>query len=141
MAALGGNTARKITPSVDVESTPVIPTKASTTIYQGSALGSSSGAARALVAGDSFLGFALESATGGASDGTVSVKACARGVVTVSAITGASGVGDIGSTVYMSSDNDFTLTSSSNTAIGKILSYDPTNGFTVYFEAATVRSI
>mgnify|MGYP000929535331 CR=1 FL=1 len=142
MAALGANTARLITPTGKAGSTALLGVKASSTIYQGSALGDSSGAARALVAQDAFMGFALESATGGGSDGLVKVRACLEGYLTQSAITGFSGgVDDIGAAVYMSSDNDLTATSTNNTQIGKIFNYDATNGYTVFFQAVALRSI
>lgn len=116
---------------------------ASGKIYDGSAVGLTTGGnARALVAGDPFAGFASEgvdNSTGAA--GAKRVKVGRKGVVKL-AVTGVTGVlSDIGATVYASSDNDFTLTSTSNTAIGKVARIESGTTCLVTYESADLRSI
>lgn len=94
-----------------------LPVKASSTIYEGSAVGASAGYARALVAADQFLGFALAKAVGGTSDGDVRVNVRSAGRVQ---LTVTAAVTDIGADVYASDDGTFTLTATSNSFVGKI---------------------
>lgn len=95
--------------------------KASSTIYVGSAIGSSGGYARALTAGDTFLGFSLEKVVGLGSDGLVNVRVRTWGKIQLSVSSVA--VTDIGADVYASDDGTFTLTSTNNTLIGKVHRY------------------
>lgn len=89
-------------------------------IYEGAAVGLSGSFARPLVAGDRFLGFAearADNATGAAGD--VRVKVRPKGLV-VLPVTGVDGSDDLGKAVYASDDDTFTLTSTSNTLIGRV---------------------
>lgn len=94
------------------------PVKATSQIYMGSAVGLVSGYARALVAGDQFVGFALANKLGLATDGAVYVSVQTSGFVTL-AITSLA-VTDIGKVVYASADGTFTLTQSTNSPIGTV---------------------
>lgn len=98
-----------------------IPMVASDIIYEGSAVGdNASGYARPLVAADPFLGFAEQQVDNSAGvAGAKNIRVRERGKV-VAACTGVTGVGDVGTLVYMSDDDTFTLTSASNTLVGKI---------------------
>lgn len=112
-------------------------------VYEGAAVGesSSSGTGRPLVAGDVFLGFCIaktDNASGSASAKQIRVRQ--KGTVKL-AVTGVSGVADVGATVYASDDDTFTLSSTSNTAIGKIVRHVSSTTVMVRFEAAQVRSI
>lgn len=118
-----------------------IPAVASDIIYEGAAVGDSSGTARPLVALDAFLGFADRTADNSAgAAGAINVRCRQRGKV-VLPVVGAASTDDIGATVYASDDDTFTLTSSSNTAIGKVDSWVTGTTCVVYFEATQLRSI
>src|SRR5574340_429737 len=71
-------------------------------------------------------------------DKLVRVRNKARVILSVAGVTA---VTDEGSTVYASDDDTFTLTSTSNTAIGKITRYISGTTVEVYFEASSFRSI
>lgn len=120
-----------------------VPIIANDIVYAGSAVGESSsdGTARPLVAGDTFLGFCIEKCdnTGGAASAKL-VKLRDRGVVKL-AVTSVASTADVGATVYASDDNVFTLASTSNTAIGKIVRWITGTTCMVAFEAAYQRSI
>ena len=140
MATLSANTSRAYAVDVDGLETDhgVI---ASDIIYEGAAVGNSSGRARPLVAADSFLGFALRKADNSSgSAGDVSVRVAQQGVVEL-AITGVTGVGDLHSSVYASDDDTFTLTSTGNTSIGKVIRYISGTTCDVFFQANGVRSL
>ena len=94
------------------------PVKATSQIYKGSAVGLVSGYARALVAGDQFVGFALANVLGLASDGLVTVPVQTHGYVTLSITSLA--VTDIGKPIYASADGTFTLTQSTNSPVGTV---------------------
>lgn len=112
-----------------------LPVKASSKIYLGSAVGLSGDYARALVAGDQFLGFCEEGVDNAAGlDGALDVHVLTVGRVKV-AVTGVTGNGDIGKIVYASSDNDFTLTEGSNSPIGRILRVESGTTCVVAFQA------
>lgn len=120
-----------------------LPVIASDIIYKGSLVGdNASGYARPLVAGDPLLGIAeetVDNSAGGAGAKTVKVRQ--QWAMQVS-VTGVTGVGNVGATVYASDDDTFTLTSTSNTAIGKIIRFvGSTTVCVVYCEAAALRSI
>jgi len=132
-----------------------MPVKGATTIYGGSAVGDdATGLARQLVAADPFRGFAVAKAANVAdpnkpgftingialgADQAINVGLRIEGIIEVAAITGASGIGDIDKDVYMSDGNTFTLTSTSNTRIGRTLYY--LNGvFGIYFKASAAHS-
>lgn len=118
-----------------------LPVAATTKIYGGAAVGDSSGNARGLVAGDKFHGFAEEQAdnsAGGAGDIKVRVRTSGRIVLPV---TGVSGVGDIGKTVYASDDGTFTLTKSTNSPIGRIVRHESSTRVVVEFGAKMLTTI
>lgn len=94
-----------------------LPVKASSTIYEGSAVGINAGYARALVAADQFQGFALAKAVGGSANGDVNVNVRSAGRVQ---LTVTAAVTDIGADVYASDDGTFTLTATNNSLVGKI---------------------
>lgn len=123
----------------DIQELPVVATDI---IYEGAAVGdNASGYARPLVAADPFLGFAeckVDNSTGAAGDKSVRVRV--RGQI-VLAVTGVTGVGDVGEVVYASDDDTFTLTSTSNTAVGKVARYISGTTVVVAFEALPHRSI
>jgi hypothetical protein len=123
----------------DIQELPVVATDI---IYEGAAVGdNASGYARPLVAADPFLGFAeskVDNSAGAAGDKNVRVRV--RGQIVLS-VTGVTGVGDVGETVYASDDDTFTLTSTSNTAIGKVARYISGTAVVVAFEALPHRSI
>lgn len=101
-----------------------IPVIASDIIYEGAAVGdNASGYARPLQAADPFLGFAEQKVDNSAgAAGALSVRVTERGKLVVP-VVGATGVGDVGTAVYMSDDDTFTLTSTSNSLIGKVGRY------------------
>lgn len=111
-----------------------LPVKATSVIYEGSAVGITSGYARALVAGDIFVGFAQAKVTGGAADGDTRVNARIRGLIklTITSIA----VTDIGKPVYASADGTFTLTQSTNSRIGTVHRYVTTDTCIVSFEGS-----
>lgn len=118
-----------------------LPVVASDIIYEGAAIGDSSGNARPLVATDVFQGFAARKADNSSgSAGDVRVKVRQKGFIQLS-VTGVTGVADEGSTVYASDDDTFTLTSTGNSSIGKVARFISGTTVLVYFEAAALRSI
>lgn len=123
----------------DINELPMI---AADIIYEGAAVGDNgSGLARPLVAADPFLGIAIRTAdnsAGAASALRVMVRE--RGAISVP-VVGASSADDVGATVYASDDDTFTLTSTSNTAVGKVKRWVSGTTCVVYFEAVQVRSL
>lgn len=118
------------------------PVKAEAVIYHGAAVGEdAAGAVRGLVAADPFVGFAVGSNdnTGGAA-GDLTQQVIQEGVVEL-AVVGVDGAEDILDTVYASADGTFTLTSSSNSAIGKIVRRISGTLCEVFFQGVAVRSI
>lgn len=117
------------------------PIKASTKIYQGSAVGQAAASAvvRPLVATDKFLGFAtdtFDNSAGADAAKTVTVKH--EGLIRLT-VAGLATTTPIGTSVYASDDNTFTLTSAGNSLIGKVHRVE--NGGTiavVAFSAPTV---
>jgi hypothetical protein len=127
--ALSANTRRQYDSS-DFSECGVL---ASATIYEGSAVGSSGGYARALTAGDQFLGFALQSAVGTGSSGVTKVPLQHRGRVYLA--VGSAAVTDIGKPVYASDDGTFTMTSGSNSYVGVLHRYVASGYAIVEFDA------
>lgn len=113
-----------------------LPAKASAVLWIGGALMLTAGYVEPLAGAlKDFAGFAKEGAdmTGKSSgDDTVLVRAEGRIMLDV---TGVTGVGDVGSWVYATTDNDFTLTSTSATRIGKIIRWDSGTLVEVLFRA------
>jgi hypothetical protein len=92
-------------------------------IYEGAAVGDNgSGYARPLVAGDPFLGFATEKADNSAgAAGAINVNVKHKGRVQLA--VGSLAITDVGKQVYASDDNTFTLTATSNSAIGRVIRF------------------
>jgi hypothetical protein len=114
----------------DVEDLQVAATAA---IYEGSAIGLTSGYARQLAAGDKFQGFALcdVPSQANAGDSRVRVRTKGRIVLTITSVA----VADIGKPVYASDGDTFTLTRSTNSHIGRVVDVYGTNLATVEFDA------
>lgn len=93
--------------------------------YEGSFVGGSSGYARGLVAGDTYYGVAMEQSTNAGSNGDEKVRVC-REMYRWYDVTGVTAVTDHDADVYASDDQTLTLTSTSNTKVGKILLYSGT---------------
>jgi len=111
------------------------PVLASATIYEGSAVGLSSGYARALAAGDIFLGFACGKVVETtAVNGAAVVRVFKAGIVDLTITSVA--VTDVGKPVYASDDGTFTLTQGANSYIGKVEKFVATNTASVEFEVA-----
>jgi hypothetical protein len=118
-----------------------LPVLTNVAIYEGSAVGESSGYSRQLVAGDPFQGFSVRGVdnVGGAS-GAKLVKVQEEGDVELN-VTGASAVTHYGSTVYASDGNTFTLASTSNTPIGKVKRWISGTRCVVAFQSVAKRSL
>ncbi|MFM2126257.1 MAG: hypothetical protein RL328_2708 [Acidobacteriota bacterium] len=132
MTTLAANVARSYELG-DMNDYPVI---AADIIYQGAAVGDNgSGYARPLQAGDPFRGFAEAKADNSAgAAGDISVKVKARGRVQLA--IGSLAITDVGKPVYASDDDTFTLTSSTNSAIGRVVRYVSSGVGIVEFDAA-----
>lgn len=132
--ALSADTPR----TYEVGSINAMPVKASTKIYEGAAVGLTSGYARGLVAGDAFVGFAERQADNSAvaTDGAINVRVISKGLARLTITSVA--VTDVGSPVYASADGTFTLTKGSNSYIGVVYRYDTTNTAIVAFVAQGV---
>lgn len=144
MSALSKDLTLRLTPA-DAVSFQDQDVKASSTIYNGSICGLSTGA-RALTAGDTFLGINVNGKVDNSAGavGAKRVRLCTKGVVHGVTVAGASGIGDLGTLVYAASDNiaDCTTTSSGNTAIGHIAAFDSaTSTFSIAFTAKTHQSV
>jgi len=95
---------------------------ASATIFEGSLSGDSSGYARALVAGDKYLGLCVKKAVGTTTAGAVKARLL-RDCIVRHAVTGASSNTQRGQRVYASDDNVLTLTQGSNSLVGYIVAH------------------
>ena len=112
------------------------PVVASDIIYEGAFVGASSGNARPLVAGDSFMGVAeakVDNSSGSAGDKTVRVIERGKAELTVVGVTG---ITDLGSSVYASDDDTFTLTATGNSLIGTVARHVSGTTAVVAFKAA-----
>jgi len=138
MTTLAANVARPFELG-DIQEVPVI---ASDIIYEGAAVGdNASGLARPLVAADPFLGFAESKADNSAGAASaIKVRVRTRGFVQL-AVVGATSSADVSETVYASDDDTFTLTSSGNSAVGKVARWVSGTTCIVYFEALPLRSL
>ena len=140
MATLAANTPRAYDIMGD-ERDNDLPVINADIIYEGAAVGISSGLARPLVAADAFQGFALQKADNAAGAASaINVRVRERGAIQL-AVAGASAVTDRSSTVYATDDNTFTLTASGASSIGKVLRWVTSTTCIVYFESAALRSI
>lgn len=113
---------------------------ASEIVYGHSYVGLNSGNARALNAGDTFLGVAIrrtDNSEGAAGDRRVDTEQGQHIKVTISGAD----ADDLGKIVYASDDNTETLTVGSNTAVGELEQYLGSNTFwmRVYTTAESVR--
>ena len=112
---------------------------ASDVIYEGAAVGDNgSGYARPLVAGDPFLGFAVnqcDNAAGSAGDKDVQVDQAGCYELSVGSLA----ITDVGKDVYASDDDTFTLTEGSNTRIGRVVQFISSGKGVVEFCAAGSR--
>lgn len=118
------------------------PMAANDVIYQGAAVGENgSGYARPLVAADRFLGFAENRCdnTGGAV-GAKSVRLRTKGVIKLSIAALAVTANDR-PIVYASDDDTFTLTATSNSAIGRVLQWESLGVALVEFDAALAAGL
>lgn len=102
-------------------------------IYEGSAVGLTSGYARQLVAGDPFVGFARKGCPASGANGTEKVLVQRRGRILLTIDTVA--ITDVGKPVYASDGNAFTLTASTNSMIGFVVGVAGTNLAEVAFDA------
>ena len=115
----------------DLNSFPVVATDI---IYEGAAVGLSSGNARPLNAGDQFVGFCIQNvdnSTGSAGDMRVQVKTYGE----IQLAIGSLAATDVGKPVYASDDDTFTKTSSGNSKIGWCSRYISSGVGIVEFEA------
>lgn len=137
MATLAANEPRAYEDGV-VKPLPII---ASDIIYEGSALGWSSGSVRPLQAGDMFAGFAVEkkdNSTGSAGD--KSVLARVGGCVKLT-VSGAA-AGDEGQGVYASDDDTFLVTTEAgNSRIGFIERIDSSGVAIVRIEVVNLEAL
>lgn len=122
-----------------------VPIIAADTVYAGAAVGesSSTGTGRPLVAADNFMGFAVETcANEGGAAAAKNIKVRPKGRVWLT-VTNGDNINDFSDTVYASDDTTFTMASTGNTAIGKLVRYDATRtpSCLVAFEALAERSI
>lgn len=114
-----------------------LPVVADDIIFEGAAVGMTSGTARPLQAGDPFAGFAEAKAdNSGGSAGDINVRVRHEGRVVLT-VTGVDGHDDLGKDVYASDDNTFTLTASTNTRIGHVHRHISGTSCVVEFKAAT----
>lgn len=105
-------------------------------IYAGMALSTVGELQVPLRSGEPFAGFALRYSGPGIS--RFSIVEVGRVAVAVVGVTGSV---DLGKTVYASSDATFTLTSASNSAIGKVVRHIYGTTCVVLFESAYSRSL
>ncbi len=109
-------------------------------LYEGSALGISSGYARPFVVADEFIGFCEKQVDNSAgSNGDEDVHVRSQGIAQLT-VVGASAVTHINDAVYATDDNVFTLTSSGATQIGKVHRWVTSTTCMVYFQAVSLRS-
>jgi len=117
------------------------PVKGSTTIYEGGMLGLTSGYARELVAGDLFLGHALEYIDNSSgSDGDLQVKIM-RGTYRLQVTLSDVAITDVGSRVFASADDTLTLTPGSNSMVGVVARYVTTDTAIVEFQTSAVAEL
>ena len=139
MATLSANEKRVFEFNLD----PVlndIPCVASDIVYEGAAVGLSSGYARPFTDGDDFCGFAIaktDNSSGSAGDKYVRVMQ--KGVVRLT-VGGTLAVTDLNALVYATDDDTFSKTDSgSDTVIGRIARFISTTEAMVAFEAEALR--
>lgn len=104
-----------------------------------------SGYAQANSGSGPFFGISMHSDvdnSGGAA-GAAKCRVAVKGYLVGVTVTGVSGVGNIGDTVYAPTDNvdDLKLTNTNADAIGKISAYHADGTVDVYFQGDAVRSL
>lgn len=137
MATLAKNKVREF----EMDGFAEYPVVASDIIYAGAAVSLNSGNARPLNTSDTFVGFAMaqaDNASGAA--GAINVTVRTKGKIKL-AVTGVTGVGDVGSDVYATDDDTFTLTASGGKAIGTVHRYISGTTVVVAFQGEQERSI
>lgn len=99
--------------------------KGTTKVFEGSAVSRASGLARPLVKTDAnFAGWCeVYVDNSGGSDGDKRVQVRRGTQYRELAVVGATGVGDIGKSVYASDDETFTLTASANMFVGLVVDH------------------
>jgi hypothetical protein len=117
-----------------------LPVKASTTIYEGAAVGDdASGYARGLVAGDPFRGFAEAKADNSAgSAGAINVRVLTKGIIKLSITSLA--ITDVGRPVYASDDGTFAL-AGIGTFVGYVYRYESSGVGYMEFDATKQEDV
>jgi len=110
-----------------------LPVKATSAIFEGTAIGFVSGYHRQLAATDEFAGFAMLDVASVATDGLANVRVRKRGriVLTITSVA----VTDIGKAVFATDGNAFTLTQGSAAHVGRVVGVYGTNLAVVAFDA------
>ncbi len=136
--ALSADTPRAYGSGVDPVFTS-LPCTSNVTIYEGSAVGQSTtaGTFRALVAGDTFAGFCHEQVIN-PSSGSKRVKVRQQGIARLTVAT-ASAVTNNTEKVYASADGTFTLASTSNSYIGKVVQWITSTTCDVFFQGEILK--
>jgi hypothetical protein len=134
-------TGPSLTPAAPAFPHTALGVKASTVIYEGSAVGieAASRYARQFVAGDQFVGFAFgkaDNTSGG--NGAISVKVQSKGYV-IAPLTVA--VTDINKPLYMSDGDTFTLTQGSNSHVGVVYRFIDTSNCILALDAPSMLSL
>jgi len=109
---------------------------ASDVIYEGAAVGLSSGYARPLVSADVFVGFCMQTADnsdGSAGDIKVETKTYGQAQLAVASAV----ITSVGLPVYAIDDNSFTLVASTNTFIGYVKRFVSAGVAIVAFDAVS----
>lgn len=116
-----------------------LPVEAATQIWQGAALTWVSGYVRPGVSTHVvFAGFAEEDMLNSGAAGAKTVRTRSRGVVKL-AVTGVVATTALGTPVYVTDDQTFTLTDSTGAAMGKVHRYLSDGNAMVYFEGSGLR--
>ncbi len=112
---------------------------ASSTVYEGSMVGSSSGYARALSAGDVFLGHARNKVVGTTS-GAKTVEVFS-GSYDLEVALASVAITDVGKQVFASADDTYTLTQSTNSPVGYLLRYSSSGKCIVRFQPSSTARL
>ena len=109
------------------------PVKADSIIYEGAMVGLDSGYARGLVASDQFIGHAIrQSSNSGGDAGAINCE-CRTGIYKQEQTLTGVAITDIGSDVYGSADDTYTLTPGGNSFVGTVVRYVKANTCIVRF--------
>jgi hypothetical protein len=110
-------------------------------LYRGSAIGLTSGNARPCTTSDTFVGFTdakADNSAGAAAAINVAVIPQGEVLLTVTGVTASS---DVGTDVYLTDDDTFTLTASAALAIGTVSQWVSSTTCWVFFQGSQLRSI